>query len=114
LIALIGWKDPPYSHFCDWIGHYLGSQYTLLGRKSDPKHRSANTSTFSRYFSEIQDSIANSWRITPNVVSQFKYISNFKEIRHNMWIQVCKDPGKEWLKLRYYVIEEDVEMTMRD
>jgi hypothetical protein len=114
LIALIGWKEPPYSHFCDWIGHFHTAQYTSLGRNSDPKHRSANTGTFSRYFSEIQESIANSWRITPDVVAQFRDIANFKATRHNMWIQARRDPGKEWLQLRYCVTEEDVEMAMRD
>jgi hypothetical protein len=30
-----------------------------------------------------------------------------------MWIQVHRDPGKEWLQLRYCVMEEDIEMAMR-
>jgi hypothetical protein len=48
------------------------------------------------------------------VVTQFREIANFKETRHNMWIQARRDPGKEWLQLRYCVTEEDVEMAMRD
>jgi hypothetical protein len=48
------------------------------------------------------------------VVAQFREISNFKATRNNMWIQVRRDPRKEWLKLRYCVTKEDVEMAMRD
>jgi hypothetical protein len=48
------------------------------------------------------------------VVTKFNYIANFKASRDNMWIQVHRDPGKEWLQLRYCITEEDVEMDMRD
>jgi hypothetical protein len=80
----------------------------------DPRHRSANIGTFSRYFSETHERIMNTRRITPYVVMQFKNIANFKASRHNMWIQARRDPGKEWLQLIYCVTKEDVEMAMRD
>jgi hypothetical protein len=63
---------------------------------------------------KIHESIANSWRITPDVVVQFRDIANFKASRHNMWIEARRDLGKEWLQLRYCVMEEDIEMDMRD
>jgi hypothetical protein len=110
----MGWREPPYSHFCDRIGRCRATRYTSLGSNSDPKHRTANTGTFSRYFSEIQESIVNTWRITPDVVAQYRDIASFRATRHNMWIQVCRDPGKEWLQLRYCITEDDIEMEMRD
>jgi hypothetical protein len=97
LIALIGWKEPPYYHFCERIGYFRTNLYTSLGRNSDPKHKSANIGTFARYFRKIHESIANSWRITPDVVMQFRDIANIKVSRHNMWIKAWRDPGKEWL-----------------
>jgi hypothetical protein len=61
LIALMGWKEPPYSYFCSRIGRCHATWYTSLGRNSDPKQKSTNTGTFSRYFTEIQESITNTW-----------------------------------------------------
>jgi hypothetical protein len=69
LIALIGWREIPYSHSCEKIGRFHAAKYTSLGRTSDPKHRSGNTGTFAWYFSEIHESIENSWIITPEVVA---------------------------------------------
>jgi hypothetical protein len=45
---------------------------------------------------------------------QFQDIAKFKVSMHNMWIQACRDPGKEWLQLRYCIMKEDIEMAMRD
>jgi hypothetical protein len=50
LITLIGWKDPPYSHFCEQIGRFHAVRYTSLGSTLDPKHRSGNTGAFAQYF----------------------------------------------------------------
>jgi len=109
----MGLRETPYSYFCSRIGQCHETWYMLLRRNSDPKQRSTNMGTFSKYFSEIQESIDNTWIITTDVVMQFKDIANFKAFRHNMWIQVHRDLGKEWLQLRYYVMEEDIEMAMR-
>jgi hypothetical protein len=114
LIMLMGWRESPYSYFCEWIGRCRVTRYTLLGRKSDPKHRSTNTGTFSKYFIEIQESIANTWRITPDVVAQYNEIANFHATRHTMWIQVHRDPHKGWLQPRYCVNGDDIEMAMWD
>jgi hypothetical protein len=73
--------------------------YTSMGSTSDPKRRSGNANTFSRYLSDIQDNIANTWRITLEVVMQYQGVANFRATRHNMWIQARRDPEKEWLQL---------------
>jgi hypothetical protein len=78
LIALIGWKEPPYSYFCDRVGRCHATWYTSMGSTLDSKRRSGNANTFSRYLSDIQDNIANTWRITLEVVTQYQGIANFK------------------------------------
>jgi hypothetical protein len=110
----MGWREPPYSYFCDWIGRCRVTRYMSLGRNSDPKHRSTNTGTFARYFAEIQESIDNTWRITLDMVVQYNEIANFHATRHTMWIQVYRDPQKEWIELRCCVNEDDIEMAMQD
>jgi hypothetical protein len=92
LITLFRWREPPYSYFFDRIGHCHAMWYTSMGSTSDPKRRSGNTGTFTRYFNDIQEIISNTWRITLEVVMQYQGISNFRATRHNMWIQVCRDP----------------------
>jgi hypothetical protein len=69
LIALIGWKEPPYSYFCNRVGRCHATRYTSMGSTSDSKRRSGNANTFSQYLSDIQDNIANTWRITPEVIT---------------------------------------------
>jgi hypothetical protein len=39
------------------------------------------------YYDEMQEKIANTWRIPPEVVEEHQSIDNFKASRHNMWIQ---------------------------
>jgi hypothetical protein len=99
LITLIGWKEPPYSYLCDRVGCCRTTWYTSMGNTSDAKRRSGNSNTFDRYLSDIKDIIANTWRITLEVLMQYQGIANFKATRHNMWIQAHNDPEKEWLQL---------------
>jgi hypothetical protein len=47
------------------------------------------------------------------LVKEYKKIANFKASRHNMWIQEKMDPNKEWLHMRYCVIEEDLQWVMK-
>jgi hypothetical protein len=47
------------------------------------------------------------------MVTQFRDIAKFKATKHNMQIQVRRDPGKECLQLRFCVMEEDVEMVTK-
>jgi hypothetical protein len=114
LIALIGWGEPTYSHFCDRVGKFHATRYTSLGNTSDPKQRSGNASTFTMYLNEMKEKIASSWRITLEVVTQYQGIAKFKATRHNMWIQACRDPKKEWLQLRYCVNTEEVDWAIKD
>jgi hypothetical protein len=69
---------------------------------------------FMGYYNDLQEIIANTWRITPKVVMQYRDIANLKEIRHTVWIQERRDPENEWLQLQYCVKEEDVEMEIKD
>jgi hypothetical protein len=41
MIALVRWREPPYSYFCDRIGHFHATQYTSMGSTSDPKEEVA-------------------------------------------------------------------------
>jgi hypothetical protein len=83
-----------------------------MGSTSDPKRRSGNVGTFAWYLNDIQDNIANTWRITLEVVTQYQGIANFRATCHNMWIQACRDPTKEWLQLHFCIKAEEVEMAM--
>jgi hypothetical protein len=53
-----------------------------------------NATIFEGYLHDLQDTIANTWRITPEVVAHYQGIANFKATRHAMWIQARKDPNK--------------------
>jgi hypothetical protein len=69
---------------------------------------------FAGYYNDLQESIANTWQITLEVVMQYQDIAKFKVTRHAVWIQPRKDPKKEWLQLRYCVKEEGIEMAFKD
>ena len=65
------------------------------------------------YYDEMQEKIGNTWMIPPKVVEENKGVENFKDSRHNMWIQAKRDPKKEWLQLRYCVTKEEVQWSMK-
>jgi hypothetical protein len=69
---------------------------------------------FTGYYNDLHENITKTWWITPEVVTQYQGITNFKVTRYKVWIQERKDPENEWLQLRYYVKEEDIEMTIKD
>jgi hypothetical protein len=69
---------------------------------------------FVGYYNNLEESIANTWRVTPEVVMQYQGIANFRAMCHNMWIQTRMDPTKEWLQLHFYIKEEEVEVEMGD
>jgi hypothetical protein len=85
-----------------------------LGCASDPKNRKVNATIFEGYYNDLQESIANTWRVTPEMVAQYQGIANFKVTRHAMWIQAWKDPDNQWLQLCYCIKEEDIEMAIKD
>jgi hypothetical protein len=70
-----------------------------LGSTSDPKNKSENVGMFAGYYNDLQESIANTWRIKPNVVMQYQGIAKFKETKHKIWIQAWKNLEKEWIQL---------------
>jgi hypothetical protein len=39
LIALVGWREPPYSYFCDRIGHFHATQVYLNGEHFRPQEK---------------------------------------------------------------------------
>ena len=73
-----------------------------------------NAVVFKGYICGLQDTIANTWRITPKVVAQYHGIAKFKSTIHVKWIQVQKDPDKKWLQLRYCITEGDIQMVIKD
>jgi hypothetical protein len=111
---VIGWKEPNYSSFSTRPKPYHGARYSSCGAASDSKNIKVNETIFEGYLKDIQDIIANTWRVTPEAITQYQGISNFKATRHVIWIQAQKDPENQWLQLRYYIMEADIEMTIND
>jgi hypothetical protein len=85
-----------------------------LGSASDPKNRKVNATIFEGYHNDLQESITNTWRVTPEAITQYQGIANFKATRHAMWIQAWKYPDNQWLQLRYCIKEVDIEMAIKD
>jgi hypothetical protein len=69
---------------------------------------------FIGYYNDMQENIANIWRVTLEVVAQYQGIAKFKETGHVVLIQEQKDIEKEWLQLQYCVKEEDIEIAIKD
>jgi hypothetical protein len=87
LIALVGWREPKYTYFCKRTTRFRTSRYISLGSTSDSKTRSENAGMFAGYYNDLQEIIANTWRIMPEVVMQYRDIANFKMTMHTVWIQ---------------------------
>jgi hypothetical protein len=114
IIALVGWKHPKYNMFCQRTGKCRATQYESLWHTTVARERKTNSNIFVTYLEEIQEKVAETWRIPPEVVEEYKKIANFKASRHNMWIQEKRDPEKEWLQMRYCVTVEEVQWEMKD
>jgi hypothetical protein len=114
LIAIMGWKEPNYVLFSTRPKPNHGARYLSLGAASDAKNRKMNATIFEGYLHDLQETITNIWRITPQAIANYQGIANFKATRHVMWIQVWKDPNKQWLQLRYCITEGDIEMAIKD
>jgi hypothetical protein len=106
LISLIGWKEPVYNKYIERPGKCGTAKYISLCSNADPKRKKVNTYIFARYFIEMQDLIANTWRITPEIFQEFGQVSNFMETCHSLWMQAKHDKAKEWLQLNYCVMQE--------
>jgi hypothetical protein len=78
LIAIVGWKEPSYTFFDTRPKPNYGARYLSLDVMSDAKHKKMNADVFEGYFRDLQEAISNMWRITPQVVAQYRYIAKFK------------------------------------
>jgi hypothetical protein len=79
LIALVGWKEPTYNMFLQRIGKCGTTRYTSLRSTTDPKKKKINNDVFTLYLSEIQNHLADTWRIspeTPRVWTDSKFSGN--------------------------------------
>jgi len=101
LITLVRCNETKYSFFFVRSNPCHAMRYLSLGCASDPKNRKTNASISEGYHNGLQESIANTWQVTPEVVAQYQGIANFKATRHAMWIQARKDPDNKWLQLCY-------------
>jgi hypothetical protein len=86
LIAIMGWKELKYVSFATKTKPNHGVIYLLLDAASDARHKNMNTSIFKGYLHDLQETIANLWRITLQAVAYYRDIANFKATRHAMWI----------------------------
>jgi len=87
MISLVGWRDPKYTYFFKQTTCCGEMQYISLGRTSYSKTRSENTGMFAGYYNDMQEIIANTWWITPEVVAQYRGIAKFKVTKNTVWIQ---------------------------
>jgi hypothetical protein len=78
LIAFMGWREPRYVTFGTRPKPNQGARYLLLKATSDARHKRMNGSIFEGYLRDLQEAINNMWRITPQVVAQYRDIANFK------------------------------------
>jgi hypothetical protein len=112
LIALMGWQEPTYNLFFPRTGKCGAMRYTSLRSTTDPKKKKLNNDMFTIYLIEIQNRVANTWRIPIETVQEFGKIVNIQALCQNMWLQEKRDPTKEWLQLKYCVTMKYIEMEV--
>jgi hypothetical protein len=113
LIPFMGWREPRYINICTRPKPNQGARYVLLKATSDAKKKRMNGSIFEGYLRNLQESISNMWRITPQAVAWYRDIANFKATHHTMWTQAWKDPNKQCLQMHYCIIEGDIDMVIK-
>ena len=86
LIAFMGWREPRYVTFVTIPKPNQEEKYLLLKATSDARHKRMNGSICEGYLRDLQEAISNMWRITPQDVTRYRDITNFKTTRHAMWI----------------------------
>jgi hypothetical protein len=94
LIALMGWKEPRYVVLYSRPKPNKGVRYLLLRARLEARRKKANGAIFEGYLRDLQESISKMWRITLETVTRYGAIDKFQATRHEMWIQVRKDPDK--------------------
>jgi hypothetical protein len=107
----MGWREPGYVIFCT-RPQPAGEGYLLLISGSQAKNKRENGIIFKSYLWDIQEYISQSWRITPKAITQYANITNFQATRQTMWIQPRQDPDKQWLQMRYFITEGDIDMVI--
>jgi hypothetical protein len=70
LITLVGWGEPKYNGFYPRLGKCHTTKYTKLWHTSNAKQRKENANIFAMYYDEMQEKIANTWRIPPEMVEE--------------------------------------------
>jgi hypothetical protein len=78
LIDIMGWKERSYTFFGTRPNMNYGARYLSLGVAPDAMHKKMNVVVFEGYLHNMQEAISNMWRITPQDVTQYRYIANFK------------------------------------
>jgi hypothetical protein len=114
LIGLIGWKEPVYNKYLERPGKCGATRYISLRSSADPKRKKTKQDIFVRYFTEMQDLIADTWCITPETVQEFGQVANFREMCHSLWMQEKRDKAKEWLQLNYCVMQEEIQREVQE
>jgi hypothetical protein len=112
LIAIMRWKEPNYTFFATRPMPNQGERYLSLGAKPDAKHMKMNIAVFEGYLRDLQEAISKLWRITPQAITHYRDISNFKATHHVMRIQARNDPNKQCLQLCYCIMEGDIDMVI--
>jgi hypothetical protein len=71
LISLVGWKELTYSMFLQRVGKCSATRYTSLRSTTDPKVKKVKSDVFVLYLSEIQNHLADTWRISLETIQEF-------------------------------------------
>jgi hypothetical protein len=84
LIAFMGWRETRYVTFGTIPKLNQGARYLFLKSTSNSQHKRMNGSIFEGYLHDLQEAINNMWRLTPEVVTWYWDIANFKATQHTM------------------------------
>jgi hypothetical protein len=94
---LDAWEKPNILMFFERKGRCGATIYETMQHNEDAKHRKSNSSIFGMYIQEMSEKIADTWRISFEVVKEHEGIEKFKESIHNTWIQARKHGSDELL-----------------
>jgi hypothetical protein len=78
LIDLVGRKEPNFLAFLDRKGKCYAARYESLWHAKDNKMQQENNTVFAMLLEELQQRIANVWRMPMEVVQDRKGILRFK------------------------------------
>jgi hypothetical protein len=110
----MGWKEPTYSLFLQRIGKCGAAHYTYICSTTNPKNKKLNNDVFALYLTEIQNKLADTWRIPTETIQDFSQIAIFEASLHSVWLQDKRDLAKEWLQLNYCMNMQDIHMEVQE